>query len=454
MHLILQSIIKKEVHTLFDALYIGVHIVDKDGITILYNEKCEEIEGLTRDFVLGSDIKDLVKRGVYSESVSMEAINSKSLVAKTQQVNQRNIFSTSVPILDQGEFVAVVTNVMDISNITSLEFQLKELEKVNETITEELGIIQDLNQTNELKVSRNKMMNSIFRLALRVSKADSTVFILGESGVGKEFMARFIHANSDRKERPFFFFDCSAYPRHMIHPLLFGTSDEEMTPGIFRQAQGGCVYISEISNLPLESQRDLMSIITEKVIPGDRRRASREIDVRVIASSSEKLLPHVQNGNFREDLYFRLQTVPIEIPPLRDRRNEIMPFISHFLDLYNKKYNKNKTLSVEAIQDLIHYSWPENLRELEEEIERGVVFSQSNQIMANVILLAATPQGVHADTTKDLRENVLQFERELMKMYLAEARDIHHLSELTGLEVSSLRKKAKRIDVDMVYDGS
>lgn len=195
---------------LFNSLDLGVHIIDRNGITVLYNNKCEEIEGIDRTWIVGSDMKILVRDGIYSESVGLEAIKKRKKVSKAQRVNDRYIFSTAVPIFEDKKLINVVISVVDMTSMKDLKEKLIEVESINTKIQRELELLKTLETQNDLLISKSKAMEDIKLLALRISGVDTNILIEGESGVGKGVLSRFIHDNSDRRDGPFIKIDCDS----------------------------------------------------------------------------------------------------------------------------------------------------------------------------------------------------------------------------------------------------
>lgn len=444
-----------------DALYIGVHIVNKEGETLAYNTKCEEIEGIERQWIMGRKLKDLVETGVYNESVGLKVLEEKRQVRKTQRVNKKHVYSTGIPIYYKEDLAYVVVSVADMSSLSDLELQLRELEAVNKLIQRELEISKSLLSMDNPLVFKSKEMEAIKLLALRVAKVDSTVLISGESGVGKGVLSQFIHDNSNRKDGAFVKIDCSGLPASLIESELFGYvggaftgASREGKKGLVELAENGSLFLDEIGELDLGLQVKLLQLIQEKKFKPVGGTDYISVDTRIISASNRDLKEMVKKGTFRGDLYYRLNVIPIRIPPLRERRVDIVPLIKHFLNKNNQKYGSQKKISSQAMKKLINYSWPGNIRELENEIERLVVISDTRVIHEDYVLFdRSEDQSPYNSLDRSFRENVLDFERDLLKDYLSSSKDIKDLSKKTGLEASSLRKKAKRLGLDLEYGG-
>ncbi len=445
---------------IFDSLDIGVHVVDGSGITILYNRACEEIEGISESWIVGKNMKKLVHDGVYSESVALEVIEKERKVAKTQKVNGRHIFSTGVPIYENEKLTYVVVSVMDMTSFQNLKIQFNELKSINMRIQNELDILNAMEVEKDSIISKSKKIESIKLLALRIAKVDSTVLIEGESGVGKGVFSKYIHENSNRKNGPFVKVDCSSLPESLIESELFGYEEGAFTGarkegkvGLIQLANGGTLFLDEIGELPLNLQVKLLSVIQDKVFQKVGGTKNISIDTRIIAATNKDLYTMVEEGTFRRDLYYRLKVIPITIPPLRERKEDIVPLVNFFLKELNEYYNYDKVISSKAMKLLINYDWPGNVRELQNEVERLVVTSEFEIIGEEDVLCGdiGRIRSMEIDENKLFKENVYDYERTLLEDYIYRVRDIHELSEKTGLELSTLRKKAKKLEVELNF---
>ncbi len=236
-------------------------------------------------------------------------------------------------------------------------------------------------------IGRSKALLNILDQAARVAQTDATILIQGETGTGKEVLAKAIHFNSLRRERPFITINCGAIPRELLESELFGHTRGSFTgamahkKGKVEMADGGSLFLDEIGEMPLDLQVRLLRLIQEREIDKIGAMHPSKVDVRIIAATHRDLQALVANGQFREDLYYRLVVVPIELPPLRDRPEDIPEFVHYFFQIFKQRHGKNElTLPPSLISLFSEYAWPGNVRELENTIERVVVLSQTDQI--------------------------------------------------------------------------
>jgi DNA-binding NtrC family response regulator len=260
---------------------------------------------------------------------------------------------------------------------------------VSQSHPEELQFEMDSRVINI--IGKSEGMQAVFKLLLKVAPTDSTVLILGESGTGKELIAKAIHAHSLRKTKPFFAMDCGSLVETLFESELFGHVKGSFTGaiatkhGAFELANGGTFFFDEIGNISLNMQVKILRALQEKEI---RRVGSTEnihVDVRVIAATNLDLKEEAEKGTFREDLYYRLSVIPIQLPPLRERKEDIPLLVSHFIAKHNVRRRKRPIESVadDAMQALIEYNWPGNIRELENVIERAITIEDSSQILCS-----------------------------------------------------------------------
>lgn len=270
-----------------------------------------------------------------------------------------------------------------------LRFLTKKALESRKIYFEKISLRKELEERSEfdMVVGKSKAMEKVMDVIQRISSSDSTVLITGESGTGKELLAREIHKHSPRKDAPFVVVDCGALVETLFESELFGhikgsfTGAYQTKHGRFEVANGGTIFLDEISNISLNIQAKLLRVIQEREITRVGSTKAFKVDVRILAATNENLSDCVRDGKFREDLFYRLSVVPIHIPPLRERKEDIPLLIDHFLKKYNKRTKKKiKKISPPVQKALMQYGWPGNIRELENTIERAVVLSQREEI--------------------------------------------------------------------------
>jgi PAS domain S-box-containing protein len=381
--------LKNWLDTMIDSSYDGLWICNHEGKVVRINKASEKINGVKAEEVVGRNMKELVAEGIFDRSVTYEVLKRKTAVTMIQRLKGgKRILITGNPIFDEkGEIAFVVTNERDISELDNLRSHLQEVQALAKGYSSKLSQLE----LKEIELSniifRSAEMQRILEMALRVAQVDSTVLLLGESGVGKGMIAKLIHKHSQRNNGPFIRVDCAGIPDSLIESELFGYEKGAFTgarpegkPGFFELGNKGTLFLDEIGEIPPSTQSKLLRFLEDHEIIRVGGTEPKEIDVRIIAATNKKIDEMVSSKLFREDLYYRLNVVPIYIPSLKERRDDVSPLISHFLEKFNKIHRKERSLSPEAIDALSKYDFPGNIRELANLIERLVVLAEKDRI--------------------------------------------------------------------------
>lgn len=432
---------KELLEIVFDNLYNGIYVVDGKGVTLGVNKTYEELSGFTNDDLVGRSLYDMVGRNNYfSGSASILVLERKIPVTATYSTSTNHKFLVKGrPIFDHdGEIKYVINTVWDLTVV-----------QYSQTIDDDTARNQLLDE-DDLITCSEKMMR-VIDLALRVAITDSTILLTGESGVGKSLLARTIHRASHRKEKPLIQINCAAIPENLIEAELFGYeagaftgADSKGKAGLFETAHGGTIVLDEISELPLHLQSKLLGVIQDKSFYRVGGRQLKDVDVRLIAATNKDLTALVNDGKFREDLYYRLNVVPIPLPPLRERREDIPPLLQHFTDKYNSKYNSYKTFSESFISHMTNMPWKGNIRELENAVERSIVTTSGEFITRDKTQFSEAesilPGGV------GLKKLLAEREREILLKAKEQYRTTRNIANALGISQASAARKLKQIN--------
>lgn len=388
-----------ELNRIIDNFYDGIVVLDKNAVGVRVNPAVERLTGLRPGEIVGQSMAELEQKGVLNEAVAPRVLREKKPVTIIQGFyTGKEALVTGNPILDEhGEVVQVVTNIRDMTELNELRRQLEQQKQLTVRYLSELAELrlQMFPDQSEEVVARSKAMQDILDVTTRLANFDVTIFITGESGVGKEVIARLMHKLSPRVEKGSFIrINCGAIPRELMESELFGYERGAFTgarhegkPGMFELAHRGTLFLDEVTELPPDLQVKLLRVLQDQEIMRLGSTRPVKVDVRIVAASNRDVAQLVRKGEFREDLYFRLNVVPLHIPPLRERREDIPVLLSHFLQVFNTKYGTEKYFTAQLIDLLTGYTWPGNVRELANLVERLVVTTPGE-----CIDLASLPQ--------------------------------------------------------------
>jgi len=446
---------------IIDSSYDGLWICDRDGKVIRINHASEKINGIKADQVIGKKMEQIVQEGLIDRSATLEALKSRVAITMIQKLkNGKQILVTGNPLFDaQGDISLVVTNERDITKLDRLRNELEETRDLARRYRSELSQVGIGKNLLSQIVIRNEAMHQVFDRSIKVAQTESTILIQGESGVGKGVFARLIHQASKRKDAPFIRVDCGAIPESLIESELFGYEDGAFTGarskgkfGRFEIAEGGTLFLDEIGDLPLNVQVKILRFLEGNEVVRVGGTATRKINTRVISASNQDLGEMVVQGRFRKDLFFRLNVIPLRIPPLRERTDEIPAIINFFLKQCNDKSSTNKVILPRAVNCLCRYSFPGNIRELANLIEQLVVLSPGQHIDLKDLppyILMEEPRSAPSlyEDEWNLPRTVARLEKEIilraLKVYGSQRKAAGPLS----IDQSTLSRKVKQYGI-------
>ena len=465
-----------------------IHIIDSKGNMVFANKSWYDLYDTTPDMAIGKHIQDNIESSLNyymdvkdidslssvdmaklsythldercSKSTALRVLDEKKKISMVTDhyLNGHRVLVTSNPIFnDNQELVYVFTFVQDLSRLSEWHRQLDEERKKNQLIHAELEYLRQT-QLNSPLTGHSKTLDSIKKMVTTVAKTDASILITGESGVGKEVVAKEIFSNSLRKDKPYITVNCAAIPETLLESELFGYEQGAFTGatkrkiGLFELANGGTLLLDEIGELPLKLQPKLLRVLQEKEISRIGGQVKISIDVRIIAATNQNLFQMTQTGQFRSDLYYRLNVIPIEIAPLRERKEDIIPLALVFWEKFKKKYNSEKTLSATALYTIENHDWPGNIRELENAIERMVIIGDSEVITEQHVLLFI---GRLVDSDEDdpeaeelsLQEAVKCFEKKLVQKALEKHGTTYKAAKALKTSQPTIVRKAQAMGI-------
>jgi two-component system response regulator GlrR len=361
----------------FDLAILDLQLVRQDGISLM-----KELHGVRPDM----PVIILTAHGSIESAV---------------EAMKRGAFTYLTKPFDARELILHVEHALENKRLAS------EINRLKGLLTERYDF-QNI-------VARSAAMQTVLEAVSRIAKTESTVYVRGESGTGKELIARAIHLASNRKDKPFVAINCAALPETLLESELFGhekgafTGAVKSSRGLFAQAHEGSIFLDEIGDMPLSIQAKFLRVLQERQFYPVGSEQPLEVDVRVIVATNKDLEEHVRQGLFREDLYYRIHVIPVVLPPLRERKDDIPILVDHFLKKFCDQMNKEiKGLTPLAMQRLMLHDWPGNVRELENTIEYAMAMTRQDVIGEDLILPA---KGTPEETIKPLKEARETFEK-------------------------------------------
>jgi PAS domain S-box-containing protein len=349
------------------------YVLDKDARIVYINKACERHYGIKLKDVVGKSNDELISKEYWKPLILPRLFKEKKTVIMKQiSYVGKEIITTAIPLLnDQQEIELIITTSQDASY---KDIYIPDEQEINEA--DQAAIYKNNIITN------NKEMSNIVKICEKVAKVDATVLIQGESGTGKGVIAKYIHQKSSRNKAPFLSLNCATIPEELLESELFGYKDGAFTgatkggkQGLLELADGGTVFLDEIGDISPKVQAKLLKVIQEFEFMPVGGKQPKKVNIRILSATNRNLYEMVQNKEFREDLYYRLHVVNLKIPPLRDRKEDIIPLTYHFLSEFNRKHQMNTIISEEALNTFYNYSWPGNIRQLENMLESLVVTS-------------------------------------------------------------------------------
>lgn len=449
----------EEFESIINLSYDGITVADGNGILMNVSRSWTELSGLRQSDVIGKSTTLLEEKGFLDISVTSEVLKAKKQVTLTQMIaGKKIVLVTGIPIFDQQKknIEKIINISKDITETNKLTAALNSLQ--NELLWYKQELHKRTKMENDQRLHHSQAMKKTIDMVHHVANLPVTVLLLGETGVGKGFMAKRIHNSSMRKNQPFVTINCGAIPENLLESELFGYEKGAFTgaakegkKGLFEVAKNGTIFLDEIGEMPLSLQVKLLHVLDEKRARRIGGSSSFDVNARVIAATNKDLKAMVSKGEFREDLYYRLHIVPIKIPPLRERKEDIFPLTQRFLENFNVKYETNKKLSEEAMKLLHEYDYPGNIRELENMIERLVIITFGDIIDQSTILEVIEPSTkltFYDSEIIPLKEAVEQLERSLLLNAFHKYKTTRKVAEVLKIDQSTVVKKTKKLNIE------
>ena len=454
---------------ILNSLSDGVSIANRHGIYIYSNEAESKIHGIKGTSCVGMHAQELQNSGFVNESAVLKVLKENKSVNIIQEYkNGLKVLVSARPIRDtDGDIQYIISTTRDMTKLKDLENEIIELEKQNNKMNEQLKALELKTGTQNTLIASDPQMIKVVERTIRIASVDSSVLIQGESGVGKEGIANLIHQKSKRKDKPFITINCGAIPESLLESELFGYergaftgADSKGKKGLFEIASGGSIFLDEIGEMPLQLQVKLLRVLQESEITRIGGHVPIQIDVRIIAATNRDLEQLVEEGKFRVDLFYRLNIIPIVIPPLRARKEDIIPFVYHFLNEIKQKYGVSRLFTSETLEKFRNLDWPGNVRQLKNFIERICLMTNEYEISIDDIKSEMDSERFNELVIPSLETKALELNTpiELEKAFIAPTAVLPLKEQVEQYERNiivetinqfpSIRKAAKALEVD------
>ncbi|WP_349729500.1 sigma-54 interaction domain-containing protein [Peribacillus frigoritolerans] len=448
--------LNRALDAIIENSYDGIYITDQDGVTLYTNSAIERITGIPKEYYIGKSVDQLIKRGILNASVTHKVVKLRRTVSVVQDnFAGKETLITGSPVFNaEGEIEQVVTNIRDLSDLNELMHELTKVNELNNQYKQEIEKLRKITSKDGVVFVSDKM-KMIYEIAERISDIDATVLILGETGVGKDVLARNIYNRSIRsKKGDFIKINCGAIPADLLESELFGYEGGAFTganqkgkPGMFELAESGILFLDEVGELPLQLQVKLLRALQEREIQRIGGTKPKKIDVRIIAATNRNLSEMVKSGDFREDLFYRLNVIPITIPPLRERREDILALIDLFLTKANEQYKFSKQIDSRLKEYFYQHDWPGNVRELINIVERLVVLTDNQIISINDLPEEYQPENRNQpdlNATLTLKVAVERAEKEILTKAAQTYQTTYEIAEALDSSQATIVRKLKK----------
>jgi PAS domain S-box-containing protein/TyrR family helix-turn-helix protein len=460
--------LKKQLDAIFKGTSDGLWVHDSDGTIININTVSEMINGIRAKDVIGKSIYELIDAGIFEGVVTPEILRTKRQFSTLSYVKktQKKVLVTGTPILDDdGNVSLIVSNERDLTHWNAVKADLERSRKVAEKYKEEFEELSLLESGQTDIVAESRKMKQVLRIGMKLARMGaSNILIQGESGTGKGLLAKFIHDSGKRKSQPFVSINCAALPESLLEAELFGYEKGAFTGareqgkiGLFELAHEGTLFLDEIGDLPLSVQAKLLKYLDDQEILPLGGIQRKKVDCIVVAATNRDIARLTKQERFRQDLFFRLNTFGVQIPPLRERPADIIRMAEYFLTAYNKEYRVQRRISSEAMVKFQAYQFPGNVRELQNIVKNAVVLSEDD-LLDEILVdnIAFGHMGNAGDDRRGsgirypmrLQEKIADMEKKILSDAVARFKSTRKIAQQIGTSQSSVMRKLNKYNLN------
>lgn len=454
---------KRLMDEVFRLMDEGLHVVDTEGRTIIYNEAMANMEKMNRSEVLRRPFREVFNHIPEERSTMLQALKHGKITPNAQQTYQNidgreiTTINSTHPLFLDGQIVAAVEIARNITDIQKLSQAMLKFQK-EPSDAEGSGKKRMKTYSFDMIIGENKNFKEVVNRAKKAAQSDASVLIYGDTGTGKELFAQSIHYHSDRRGKPLLAQNCAALPESLLEGILFGTAKGGFTgaldrAGLFEQADGGTLLLDEISAMPYELQGKLLRVLQEDYLRRVGGTSDIPLNVRIIATINEPAEKLIMKGKLRKDLYYRLAIININVPPLRERRDDIILLAEKFMEKHNKRFNKELwMISEDAKKMLLDHDYPGNVRELENIIMAAVSMADDEHVLTGEHLRiekSTTTSAIEYGKAVELglSDYMKQIEDHLIQQaMLSNGNNISHAAKQLGIKRQTLQHKLRKKD--------
>jgi PAS domain S-box-containing protein/TyrR family helix-turn-helix protein len=460
--------LNRQLNAIFHSSSDGIWVCDGRGTVIKVNKASEKLNSIKAADVVGQNVRDIVASGLFDRSVTLEVLETGRQVSAVQHIKRTGklLLATGTPVFDEaGNISMVVVDELDMTQLNEIRAQLEQSRLVTEKFRDELAELSVLELKDQAIIAENASMRQVLAVALKLAHLEaSNILILGESGTGKGLLAKFIHQNCKRHKKPFIQINCAALPESLLEAELFGYEKgaftgarEQGKAGLFELAHEGTLFLDEIGDLPLPVQAKLLKYLDDQEIMRLGSLKPRKIDCIVIAATNRDLEELTRAKQFRQDLFYRLNTFTIRIPPLRERLEDIFELVNFFLRQYNRSYRVKTRLSPAALDALQSYPFPGNVRELKSLLKKAVIMSDRELLDDFIIGSLGEESGavgrrvLEKRSPRTLSEGVDRVEREILAQALRKCKTTRQMARYLGISQPTVVRKLKKYGLSAMH---
>nr|WP_295972175.1 sigma 54-interacting transcriptional regulator [uncultured Bacillus sp.] len=453
--------LNKDLNAILSSIYDEILVVNAKGELIRFSDNIiQDFWNVDLKELIGKNILEFEDQGLFTPSVTRLVLGKRKKVSVVQETKSgRKILAVGNPIFNENnELDRIIVASRDITETTRLKSELLEMRKISEQYKKELYDFKSKDRFLKKLIYCSPKMEKIMNQVKKIADFSSTVLLHGESGVGKEVIAQAIHQLGKRSSKPFLKLNCGAIPENLLESELFGYAkgaftgaDKNGKEGYFTQANEGILFLDEIGEMPMHLQVKLLRVLQEQEVIPVGSTTPIKVNVQIIAATNKKLEKMVEEGTFREDLFYRLNVIPIHIPSLRERTEDISLLAFHFLQQLNEKYDRNYHLTPDAVNVLEFYPWPGNVRELQNIIERLVVTADypaiDAEFVSQFLSLGYEYKKMKPVITRviPLQEAIDHVEEQLIVLAMNQYKTTTKAAKALGISQSSVSRKYQKI---------